>query len=76
MKNKKREATLLGYKIVFDSKGNLVTERNSIDLKHLKSLFSKRDYFLLRSILREAKTNIDKIHNKIEIALDARKQDV
>ena len=34
MKNKKNEAILISYKILFDKKGNLVTERISTDIKN------------------------------------------
>ena len=57
MTNKNNEATLLGYRILFDSKGNLITERTSVDIKKLKKSFSLEDYNLLRSILFEAKTH-------------------
>ena len=32
MTKKREEATLVGYKILFDAKGNLVTERTAVDL--------------------------------------------
>jgi hypothetical protein len=73
MKNKKNEATLIGYKILFDKKGNLVTERISTDIKKLKKYFSQEDYSMVRSIINEATIKLDKIHNEIEGALNARK---
>jgi hypothetical protein len=73
MKNKKNEATLIGYKILFDKKGNLVTERISTDIKKLKKYFSQEDYSMVRSIINEATIKLDKIHNEIEAALNARK---
>tara|TARA_R110000744_G_scaffold63069_3_gene129869 strand:+ start:639 stop:860 length:222 start_codon:yes stop_codon:yes gene_type:complete len=73
MTNENNEATLLGYRILFDSKGNLITERISVDIKKLKKSFSLEDYNLLRSVLSEAKTKLDKVHNQIETALNFRK---
>ena len=73
MINKKNEAVLLGYKLLFDSKGNLVTERTSTDLAAMKESFSEKDYHLLTSVLFETKTRLDKIHIEIEKALDSRK---
>jgi len=65
-----KEATLIGYRLLFDSKGNLVTERTSVDLKHLKKLFTQRDYEILRIALNEAKNRLDAIHNQIEAQLN------
>ena len=44
MKNKKKEAVLIGYKILFDTKGNLITERISTDIKKLKKYLNIEDY--------------------------------
>jgi len=73
MKNKKKEAILIGYKILFDTKGNLITERISTDIKKLKKYLNVEDYNILRSTLYEATLRLNEIHNQIEVALDARK---
>lgn len=73
MTKKREEATLVGYKILFDAKGNLVTERTAVDIKKLEKFFSKEDYSLVKSIISETKIELDRIHNRIEAALDARK---
>tara|TARA_Y100000310_G_scaffold150932_1_gene150438 strand:+ start:426 stop:647 length:222 start_codon:yes stop_codon:yes gene_type:complete len=73
MNNNKNEAVLIGYKILFDRKGNLITERISTDIKKLKKYFSQEDYSMVRSIINEATIKLDKIHNEIEAALNARK---
>ena len=73
MSKKNTETTLIGYKVIFDSKGNLVTERTSSDIEPIKHLFNKKDYSLLKSIIREATLRLDTVHNQIEVALDARK---
>jgi hypothetical protein len=73
MKNKKKEAVLIGYKILFDTKGNLITERISTDIKKLKKYLNVEDYNILRSTLYEATLRLNEIHNQIEVALDARK---
>ncbi len=69
----KSEATILGYKILFDAKGNLITERISVDIKKLKKYLNNKDFNVLRSTLLEAKTELDQIHDKIELASNARK---
>ena len=73
MNKKKTEATLVGYKVLFDKKGNLITERTSTDLKYLESTLSRRDYNILRTVIYEATIRLNDIHNQIEVALDARK---
>ena len=73
MKNKKNEAILISYKILFDEKGNLVTERISTDIKKLKKYLNIEDYNILRSTIYEATLRLNEIHNQIEVALDARK---
>ena len=73
MKNKKNEAILISYKILFDKKGNLVTERISTDIKKLKKYLNIEDYNILRSTIYEATLRLNEIHNQIEVALDARK---
>ena len=73
MNKKKTEATLVGYRVLFDKKGNLITERTSTDLKYLKSTLSRRDYNLIRTIIHETTVRLNDIHNQIEVALDARK---
>ena len=42
----KSEATILGYKILFDAKGNLITERISVDIKKLKKAMLNSSYGL------------------------------
>ena len=73
MKNKKKEAVLIGYKILFDTKGNLITERISTDIKKLKKYLNIEDYNILRSTMYEATLRLNEIHNQIEVSLDARK---
>ena len=73
MTNKNNEATLVGYKLLFDTKGNLVTERLSTDIEKLQKSLSKEDYSLLKTIISETQTKLDKIHIEIENSLDSRK---
>ena len=73
MKNKKKEAVLIGYKILFDTKGNLITERISTDIKKLKKYLNIEDYNILRSTMYEATLRLNEIHNQIEVSLDSRK---
>jgi len=72
MKNKK-EATLIGYKLLYNRAGKLITERISTDIKELKSYFSKEEYSTLQTLIRETTVKLDEIHNYVEANLNARR---
>ena len=69
----KKEATLLGYKFLYNRAGKLITERTSTDIKKLKPYFSKEEYATLQTIMRETTVKLDAIHNYIEANLNARR---
>ena len=73
MSIKRKEAQILGYKLLYDRTGKLVTERTSTDISKLKKFFSKEEYVTLQTVLREATQKLDEIHNYIEDSLNARK---
>jgi len=73
MKTKRTEAKLLGYTILFNKKGQLITERLSTNIKELEDRLTKEDFNLLQSVLRSGKRELDKVHSKIEAELNARK---
>ena len=68
----KKEAKLLQYTLLYDRSGKLITERISTDITELKPFFSKEDYAILNTILRECKQKLDEVHSYIENNLDAR----
>tara|TARA_R100000773_G_C4195123_1_gene99579 strand:- start:646 stop:867 length:222 start_codon:yes stop_codon:yes gene_type:complete len=68
----KQEAKLLQYTLLYDRYGKLITERISTDIKELKPYFSKEDYAILNTTMRECKQKLDEIHQYIETNLDAR----
>jgi len=70
---KRQEAKLLGFDIIYSRKGELVTERTATDISSLKKYFTEEEYNILQTVLRSAKTELDKIHNRIEADLNARK---
>ena len=75
MKKKREEAELVGYKLLYNRTGNLVTERLSTDITKLKKYFTVEEYATLNTIVREAKKKLDEVHNYIEANLNARKMD-
>jgi hypothetical protein len=68
-----KEANLISYKIVFDSKGKLVSERSIADIKEIRNQFTTSEFETLQTILRIAKLELDKVHNLIEANLNARR---
>ncbi len=70
---KRKEATLLGYKFLYDKSGKLITERITTDITKLKEHFKPEDYAVLEVIMREGTTKLDSIHQDIENHLNARK---
>ena len=73
MSIKRKEAQILGYKLLYDRTGRLVTERTSTDISKLKKFLSKEEYVTLQTVLREATQKLDEVHNYIEDSLNARK---
>ena len=51
---KQKEATLLGYKVLYSRTGKLITERVSTDIKELKPYFSPQEYETLQTVVRES----------------------
>ena len=70
---KRKEATLLGYKFLYDKSGKLITERITTDISKLKEHFKPEDYAVLEVVMREGTTKLDSIHQDIENHLNARK---
>ena len=74
-RTKRTEAKLVGYNLFYDLTGKLVTERTSTDIKELKKFFTPEEYNTLKTVIREATAQLDKVHNLIEAHLNARKMD-
>jgi hypothetical protein len=68
-----KEANLISYKIVFDSKGKLISERSIAKIDEIRNQFKEYEYDTLQTILRIAKLELDKVHNLIEANLNARR---
>ena len=72
-RRKREEAKLLGYAILFNKQGQLITERTSTDITKLKDQLTKEDFNTLQSIVRSATRELDEVHSKIEADLNFRK---
>ena len=72
MKSKREEAILIGYKVLYNRAGKLITERTTTDIKELRPYFTTEEYATLQTVIREGTTKLDEIHNYIEANLNAR----
>jgi hypothetical protein len=69
---KKEEAVLVGYKLLYNRSGKLITERISVDIKELEPYFNKEEFSTLQTVVRECTQRLDSIHHYIESNLNAR----
>ena len=72
-RKKRKEARLLGYEVLFNKQGQLITERTSVDITKLKQHLTSEDFNLLQSTMRSASRELDEVHDRIESDLNARK---
>jgi hypothetical protein len=72
MSTKRKEAKVLGYKLLYDRTGKLVSERTSTDITSLKSYLTKEEYNTLDTVVREATLKLDAIHKYLEDYLNSR----
>lgn len=68
---KKKEANILGFKIVINSEGVVVTEMSGIPEKDLHKVFKDDELELMRKIIMLAKPKLEEIHNYLEDELSA-----
>ena len=71
---KKKEATLISYKLVIDQKGKVYSERSLSDIDQLEKRFKPVLFNTLKQVLQRTSTELDKIHNKVEADLNSRIQ--
>jgi hypothetical protein len=72
MSIKRKEAKILGYKLLYDRTGRLITERTSTDITELKKFLTTEEYNTLNTVVRETTNKLDKIHKYLEDYLNSR----
>ena len=61
------EATLLTFKIVLDSKGNIVSDLGGLPIKDVDRVFkNKEDAQVIKKIIREGTIKLQGIHRYLE----------
>ena len=69
---RKNEANIISYSVLIDPKGKITTEQSISDISAIESRLNPITYSTLQTITRVAKEEFKKIHNKLELELDAR----
>tara|TARA_B100001250_G_C19729708_1_gene757853 strand:+ start:450 stop:677 length:228 start_codon:yes stop_codon:yes gene_type:complete len=68
---KAKEANILSFRVLFDTKGNLVTEVGGLPIEDASKVFKGTDLTIVQTIIREGRQKIFDIHRDIENELDA-----
>ena len=68
---KAKEANILSFRVLFDTKGNLVTEVGGLPIEEAHKVFKGTDFKIIQTVIREGKQRIHTIHNELERELDA-----
>ncbi len=68
---KKKEATVVGFQVLINSEGNVVTEMSGIPEQDLHKAFKGEELEIMRSIIRLAKPKLQEMHKFLEDELCA-----
>jgi len=68
---KAKEANILSYRILFDTKGQLITEISGLPIEDAGKAFSGSDLKIIQTVIREGRQKMNNIHNHLEAELDA-----
>ena len=68
---KAKEANILSYRILFDTKGQLITEMSGLPIEDASKAFSGKDLKIIQTVIREGRQKMNNIHNHLEAELDA-----
>ena len=68
---KAKEANILSYRILFDTKGQLVTEVGGLPIEDANKVFKGTHLKIIQTIIREGRQRIFNIHNELEAELDS-----
>lgn len=67
-----KEGTLVGFRIIIDSEGVLMTEQTELPDEHISKIFREEEsQILVRAAIRSFKETIGDMHSKLETEIDA-----
>ena len=61
-----KEGNILSFRILIDSKGNLVTELSGLLEKDARKIFNKDDLPIIEKIIREGRITLEPLHKFLE----------
>jgi len=67
----KKEANILGFRIVVNDRGHVVTEMSGIPEKDLHLAFKKDELLMIRNIVQLTKPKLEALHQFLENELSA-----
>lgn len=65
-----KEANLISFKVVVTESGAILTELGGLPEDRLHELFKGKELMYVRTIIRESKSRLEKIHSHIENELN------
>tara|TARA_R100001244_G_scaffold69360_1_gene56672 strand:- start:1577 stop:1801 length:225 start_codon:yes stop_codon:yes gene_type:complete len=68
---KSKEGNILSFRILIDSKGNLITELSGLLEKDARKIFNKDDLPIMEKIIREGRIKLEPLHVFLENELDS-----
>ena len=69
---KYNEGTIIGFRILIDREGNLVSEKTELPSEAISKVFrDKGDQYIIRAAMRKVKQEIDMLHSEIETEVAA-----
>ena len=71
VKSSKREANILGFSILVNQKGHVVTEMSGITEKDLHLAFKGDELEIIRNIVHLTKPKLEELHDFLERELSA-----
>ena len=71
MKSSKHEANILGFSILVNQKGHVVTEMSGIAEKDLHLAFKGEELEIIRNIVHLTKPKLEELHGFLERELNA-----
>ena len=67
-----KEGTLIGFRIIIDSDGVLMTEQTELPDEHISKIFREEEsQILVRAAIRSFKEITGDMHSKLETKIDA-----
>jgi len=69
--NRGKDANLIGFKVLLDSEGIVVTEMSGVPLPELGKLLRPEEMEIIRNIVNFTKPKLERLHGEIEAELNA-----